>query len=90
MSEEGAYMVFCMELYRREKRLTGTQVAELFAHYSVYDYIRKYFGSFHTMSEKLVFQDIDAYIARQGAIEGAIRRTAGKKPVGVVFAQRQP
>ena len=67
MSEEGAYMVFCMELYRREKKLTGKQVADLFSRYNVYDYIRKYFGAFHTMGEKLVFDDIDAYIARQGA-----------------------
>ena len=65
MSEEGAYMVFCMELYRREKKLTGKQVADLFSRYNVYDYIRTYFGVFHTMSEKLVFEDIDAYIARQ-------------------------
>ena len=67
MSEEGAYMVFCTELYRREKNLTGKQVADLFSRYNVYDYIRKYFGAFHTMGEKLVFDDIDAYIARQGA-----------------------
>lgn len=65
MSAEGAYMVFCMELYRREKKLTGKQVADLFSRYNVYDYIRTYFGAFHTMSEKLVFEDIDAYIARQ-------------------------
>ena len=56
-----------MELYRREKNLTGKQVADLFSRYNVYDYIRKYFGAFHTMGEKLVFDDIDAYIARQGA-----------------------
>ena len=67
MSEEGAYMIFCTELYRREKNLTGKQVADLFSRYNVYDYIRKYFGAFHTMGEKLVFDDIDAYIARQGA-----------------------
>ena len=48
MSEEGAYMVFCTELYRREKNLTGKQVADLFSRYHVYDYIRKYFGVFHT------------------------------------------
>ena len=67
MSEEGAYMVFCMELYRREKNLTGKQVAELFSRYNVCDYIREYFGAFNTMSERLVFDDIDAYIARQAA-----------------------
>jgi len=67
MSREGSYMVFCMELYRREKRLTGKQVADLFVRYNIYDYIRKYFGAFHTMSEKLVFEDIDAYIARGAA-----------------------
>ena len=64
MSPDGAYMVFCMELYRQEKKLTGRQVVDLFTRYDIYNYIRRFFGAFHTMSEKLVFQDIDAYIAR--------------------------
>ena len=37
------------------------------ARYNVHDYIRKHFGDFHTMDERLVFDDIDAYIARQWA-----------------------
>lgn len=65
MSRDGAYMVFCMELYRREKGLSGRQIVELFTRYNVYDYIRRFFGAFHTMNEKLVFADIDAFIARQ-------------------------
>ena len=67
MSKEGAYMVFCMELYRREKGMTGKEIAELFSRYNVYGYIRKFFGAFHVMSEKLVFEDIDAYISRSAA-----------------------
>ena len=68
MSSDGAYMVFCMELYRRDRQLTGRQVVDLFTRFNVYDYIRGFFGAFHTMSEKLVFADIDAYIARQSQI----------------------
>ena len=51
----------------RQLKFAGGEVADLFARDNVYDYIRKYFGAFHTMGEKLVFDDIDAYIARQVA-----------------------
>ena len=35
MSEEGKFLVFCMECYRAEKDLTGREVSELFAKYCI-------------------------------------------------------
>ena len=51
----------------RVLKFEGSEVADLFTRYNVHDYIRKHFGVFHTISERLVFYDIDAYIARQWA-----------------------
>ena len=64
MSREGAYIVFCMERYRHARHMSGAAVASLFSRYGVFAHLRKYFGALHTMTEELVFDDIDAYIAR--------------------------
>lgn len=32
----------------------------------LYDYVMKFFGAFHTMGEELVFNEIDAHVARLG------------------------
>jgi len=64
MSREGSYMVFCMERYRHARHLSGAAVAQLFADHGLYDYVMKYFGALHTMSEELVFEEIDRHIAR--------------------------
>ena len=44
--------------------MSGAAVASLFSRYGVFAHLRKYFGALHTMAEELVFDDIDAYIAR--------------------------
>lgn len=53
-----------MERYLFAHQLTGREVAALFARYDVFSYVRKFFGAFHTMDEKLFFVDIDEFIAR--------------------------
>lgn len=63
MSKEGIFLVYCMERYRYAKKLSGTQIAELFDRFNVYDYIMCYFESLHTMSEQLIVRDIDEYIS---------------------------
>jgi hypothetical protein len=53
-----------MERYRHARHMSGAAVASLFSRYGVFAHLRKYFGALHTMAEELVFDDIDAYIAR--------------------------
>ena len=66
MSKEGAYMVFCLERYRHSRGMSGREAAAYFRKYGIYDYVMKFFGAFHTMGEELVFDEIDAHVARQG------------------------
>ena len=51
-----------MERYRYFKRLSGTDVANLFDQYGIYAYISRYFESLHTMGDHCIIQDIDDYI----------------------------
>lgn len=63
MSREGAFLVWCMERYRHAKALSGREVAALFRENGVYDYILRFYGALHTLSDTLVVEDIDAHLA---------------------------
>ena len=39
MNKEAILIIGCMERYRFYKQLSGHEVAELFAHYKLYEYI---------------------------------------------------
>ena len=39
MSRQGDFMVYCTELYKSAKNMTGKQVSNLFTSYQVWDYI---------------------------------------------------
>ena len=67
MSDEGKFLVFCMECYRAEKGLTGREVSELFAKYGVSDYVMRYFDSLHTTGVKYIVADIAEYIRTKAA-----------------------
>ncbi len=65
MSRECKFMVHCIECYRLAKRLSGAAVAELFAHYGIFDYLMRYFESLHVNGDRYIVEDIDARIASQ-------------------------
>ena len=69
ISREGKFLIYCVELYKNAKRLTGKQVSELFNKYRVWDYIYSCFEVLHTTGDNYIVEDIDLYIeARQPAI----------------------
>ena len=63
MKAEGRFLVYCMELYRLEKSLTGKQVLELFKECNVIGYIMACYESLHTTGWQYTFEDIDGFIA---------------------------
>lgn len=63
MSEQGNFLIFCVEIYRNAKGLSGRQVAELFDRYDVWSYIYDYFESLHTTGNEYIVWDIDDFIA---------------------------
>ena len=66
MSRQGDFLIYCTELYKSAKKLTGKQVSELFSRYSVWDYIYSCFEAVHTTGANYIVEDIDLYIeARQ-------------------------
>lgn len=65
MSKQGDFLVYCTELYKAAKNLTGKQVSELFTRYRVWDYIYTCFEALHTTGANYIIQDIDLYIDAQ-------------------------
>ena len=44
MSEEGKFLIFCIEIYKSAKNLKGKEVVELFQKYNVCEYIMECYG----------------------------------------------
>ena len=66
MSKEGKFLVFCLEMYKADKHLTGKQVIELFKRYGVMDYVLSCYEALHTTGTNYIVEDIDLFIeARQ-------------------------
>lgn len=63
MSRQGDFLIYCIEQYKSAKNLTGKQVAKLFSHYHVWDYIYSCFEALHTTGTNYIVEDIDLYIA---------------------------
>ena len=69
MSREGNFLIYCTELYKTAKKLTGKQVSELFSRYDVWDYIYSCFEALHTTGANYIGEDIDQYIEVRAGTE---------------------
>jgi len=67
MSKEFAFLVYCMEIQKRARGLSGRQVYDLFKRYGLFDFIIKFYGLLHVHGEEYILQDIDAYITEVSA-----------------------
>ena len=63
MSESGQFLIYCIEMYRREKGLTGRQAYDLFVETGADEYVRRCYGALHTTGERYILADIEAHIA---------------------------
>ena len=62
MSRQGEFRIYCVETYKKAKHLTGKQVAALFTHYHVWDYVYSCFEALHITGANYIAEDIDLYI----------------------------
>jgi hypothetical protein len=66
MSREGNFLIYCLEIYKAAKRLTGKQVIDLFTYYDVTGYLLSCYEALHTTGTNYIVNDIDLFIeARQ-------------------------
>lgn len=67
MSREGEFLIYCIEIYKSAKNISGKDTMNLFTKYKVNEYIKSYFEALHTTGEKYIVSDIDLYIAARQA-----------------------
>jgi hypothetical protein len=66
MSKQGEFLIYCLEMYRMAKKMTGKQAIELFKKYGVSDYVMSYYEALHTTGWQYIVEDIDLFVeARQ-------------------------
>ena len=62
MSREGEFLIFCLELYRHAKSMSGAEVFDLFSKSGARDYVLKHFESLHTTGNQYILNDIDEFL----------------------------
>lgn len=69
MSREGKFMIYCTEVYKNKRNLSGKEVSRTFTHYGVWNYIISCFEALHTTSDSYIVNDIDLFIGeRKGEV----------------------
>jgi hypothetical protein len=66
MSAEGKFLIFCIEMYKAAKNLTGKETINLFMQYNISDYVLSCYEALHTTGTNYIVEDIDLFLeARQ-------------------------
>ncbi|MCL2283961.1 MAG: DUF3791 domain-containing protein [Fibromonadales bacterium] len=63
MSKENKFLIFAVEYYRNKKKMTGLQIAELFAKYNIYQMIKDNYFLYHIESPDNFVAEIDNCVA---------------------------
>ena len=66
MRREGKFLVYCIEIYRAAKKMSGKQVISLFSKNGVSDYIISCYEALHTTGENYIIEDIDLFLESHG------------------------
>lgn len=56
------FLSFCIEQYKTEKGISGSEAMELLSKYGVLDYLADHFEVLHSQSRQWILEDIDEYI----------------------------
>lgn len=56
------FLSFCIEQYKNEKRMTGTEAMDFLNRYGVLEYLAEHFEILHTQSRQWILADIDEFI----------------------------
>ena len=67
MSATGQFLIYCIEMYRREKCLTGRQTYDLFVQTGADGFVQRCYGALHTTGVSYILSEIDAYIENHRA-----------------------
>lgn len=67
MSDEGNFFIYCFEVYKAAKGMTGKETIELFKRWGVTEYLLACYEALHTTGENYIIRDIDLYLQTKTA-----------------------
>lgn len=56
------FIIFCIEVFKEEKKLDGEYVYQVFRQYGVIDYLYQGYDVLHTQGDKWLVADIEEYL----------------------------
>ena len=56
------FKAFCLEQYKYEHDMSGSDIISLFKKYGVLDYLDEFYDSLHTFGMQYLVQEIDEFI----------------------------
>lgn len=60
------FMIFCIEIFKKEIKLTGKEVYELFEKYGVLNYLHNGYDMLHTQGDRWLMNDIKDFLKTRG------------------------
>lgn len=57
------FLSFCIEQYKNDKHLSGSDAIDVLGKYGVLDYLAEHYEMLHTQSCQWLMEDIDEYIS---------------------------
>ena len=58
------FIIFCMEIYKSKKKITGKESFDLFEKYGLFEYLTDGYDMLHTQGSEWLINDIDEYLKR--------------------------
>ena len=62
---ETKFLVYCIEIYKTARKMSGKETVRLFAQYGILDYITKCYDALHTTGSRYIIEDISSLIAER-------------------------
>lgn len=60
------FVIFCIEVFKEHKGLTGKEVYNIFEKYGVLEYLREGYDVLHTQGDAWLMNDIDDFLKIRG------------------------
>lgn len=60
------FVLFCIEYYKTESKLSGQEVYEIFKEYGVFEYLEEGYEMLHTQGKEWLIKDIKEFLKNRG------------------------
>jgi len=62
MNSTQTFIIFCIEAYKKEKKITGKEVILEFKKYNVFNFLSIFYDILHSQSMKYIVDEINEFI----------------------------